>query len=419
MFVAGAGACSASESRGSRTNDGAGQGGSGGAGAVGGIGGAGIAGAGGSGAVSVGGGTNDAGPDAGCGTASASAMLETEPVDIILIVDNSGSMKEELQSVENNINDNFATILKSNGVDYRLIAISRHRDDTNTSLCVRAPLSTLASCPAPAPGNSDRFFQFDNKIESDDSLDRILDTYIQPFGGACLSLCDNGQTSEDDGDDNSKSTAIGWSEWLRPGAKKVFLEITDDNDDMPPATFVRELTALSPDFGTVDAPKFIFHSIVGVVGKMPATEAYLPNEPIQTMRCENVSTAGETYQQLSILTGGLRFPICQFAAYDVVFNRIAKDVITNTKLTCDFAIPAPPAGKQLELDKIAVSYSSGGMVVNDFGQVGSASECRPDAFYIENNRVFLCPEVCQTISADPQGSVAVLFTCNSTIIPPN
>jgi hypothetical protein len=232
-------------------------------------------------------------------------------------------------------------------------------------------------------------------------------------------VCDNGENSEDDGDDNSGSTTVGWSEWLRPGAKKVFLEITDDNDDMPAATFVRELTALSPDFGTVDAPKFIFHSIIGVVGKMPATEAYLPNEPIQTERCENVTTAGETYQQLSILSGGLRFPICQFAAYDVVFNRIAKDVIVTTKLDCDLAIPATPPGKRLELDKIAVSYSSGGMLVADYGQVANASQCRPDAFYIENNRVFLCPEVCQTISADSQGSVSVLFTCNSTILPPN
>jgi len=418
-LLGGAAACSASGSRDARVTGGAGQGGSGGTGAWGGVGGAGIFGAGGNGAIGIDGGSDDAGPEAGCGTASAHATLETEPVDIIMIVDNSGSMKEELTSVENNINDNFATILKNSGVDYRLIAISRHRDDTNTSLCVRAPLSMLASCPAPAPGISDRFFQFNTKIESDDSLDRILDTYIQPFGGACLSLCDNGETSEDDGDDNSGSTKLGWSEWLRPGAKKVFLEITDDNDDMPAATFVRELTALSPDFGTVEAPKFIFHSIVGVVGKMPATEAYPPNEPIQTMRCENVSTAGETYQQLSILSGGLRFPICQFAAYDVVFNRIAKDVIVSSKLDCDFAIPAPPPGRELELDKIAVSYSSGGMRVGDFGQVKSPSECRPNAFYIENNRVFLCPEVCQTISKDPQGSVDVLFTCSSTILPPN
>jgi hypothetical protein len=411
----GAGACSAGKSRGSEASGGANAGGTGGAGGTGALG------AGGTGAVSVdsgSGGSSDASPDAGCGTARADAVLESEPVDIVLIVDNSGSMQDELLSVEANINDNFAAILTNRGIDYRLIAISRHRDDTNTSLCVRAPLSTLTSCPAPAPGPSARFFHFDNKIESDDSFDRILDTFIQPFGGPCLSLCDNGQTEEDDGDDNSGSTSLGWNEWLRPGAKKVFLEITDDNEDMPVATFVRELTALSPEFGTVDAPTFIFHSIVGVAGKTPNTDAYLPTEPIQTERCENVSTAGETYQELSILTGGLRFPICVFAAYDVVFNRIAQDVIVRTELACDFAIPDAPPGRELELDKIAVSYSSGGTLVAEYLQVANASECRPDAFYIENSRVVLCPELCQTISQDPQGSVDVLFTCESTIIPP-
>jgi hypothetical protein len=415
-LVLSAGACSASESRDPR---GGGNGGSaGGSGATGGSGGFG---AGGSGTMlDASGGTSggDADPDAGCGTARADAVLETEPVDIILVVDNSGSMREELLSVEANINDNFAAVLQNSGVDYRLIAISRHRTDTNTSLCVRAPLSTLTSCPAPAPGLSDRFFHFNTKIESDDSLDRILDTYVQPFGGTCPSLCDNGQTSEDDGDDNSGNTQVGWHEWLRPGAKKVFLEITDDNDDMPAATFVRELTALSEEFGSVDEPKFTFHSIVGVVGKNPPTDAYLPDEPIQTDRCASVTTAGETYQELSILTGGLRFPICQFSAYDVVFNRIAQDVIVTTQLACDFAIPDPPPGRQLELDKIAVSYSSAGNLVADFGQVVNASECRPDAFYIENDRVVLCPEVCETISQDRQGSVNVLFTCESTFLPP-
>jgi hypothetical protein len=368
--------------------------------------------------VEIDAGDNADGSGDDCGTASADAVLQTEPVDIILVVDNSGSMDDELASVEANINDNFGTILENSGVDYRLIVISRHRDDDNTSLCVRSPLSTVASCPAPAPGISERFFQFNTKVESDDSFDRILDTYSAPFGGTCLSLCSNGATSENDGDDNSGSTALGWHEWLRAGAKKVFLEMTDDNEDMPVATFVRELTTMAPDFGTADSPTFVFHSITGLAAKPVRTEAYLPSEPIQSDKCANVTTAGEIYQELSILTGGLRFPICEFASYDVVFNRIAEDVIVNTQLACDFAIPAPPSGRELELDKVAVSYSSDNTLVADFGQAATAAECQANAFYIENNRVVLCPEACDTISQDARASVDVLFTCESTIIIP-
>ena len=36
------------------------------------------------------------------------AMLVKEPIDIIVVLDNSGSMDEELDSVERNINVNFA-----------------------------------------------------------------------------------------------------------------------------------------------------------------------------------------------------------------------------------------------------------------------------------------------------------------------
>src|SRR5690606_28141036 len=131
--------------------------GTGGMGPAGGTGGAGV------GAVGGTGGNLSTDPDAGagatgggeeCGRASADAVLETEPVDIILIVDNSGSMDEELMSVVANFNLNFATFHERSGVDYRLSAISRHRDDDNTSLCVSAPLSTLTSCPAEAPGIS-------------------------------------------------------------------------------------------------------------------------------------------------------------------------------------------------------------------------------------------------------------------------
>lgn len=351
-----------------------------------------------------------------CGKASADVVLEKQPVDIILIVDNSGSMKEELASVEANINGSFAAILEKSGVDYRLIAISRHRSDTNTSLCVSAPLSALATCPAPAPGTSQRFFQFDTKVESDDSFDRILDAYMQPFGGPCLSQCDNGETAEDDGDDNSESTTLGFREWLRPGAKKVFLEMTDDNEDMPVATFVRELTRIAPEFGTPEKPSFIFHSIVGVAGKAVPSQPYLPQEPVATEVCENVTTAGETYQALSILTGGLRFPICEFANYDVVFNRIAEDVVVRSQIVCDFAIPPAPDGRALERDKIAVSYSRAGAPVADFGQAARPEDCQANAFYIQNDRVVLCPAACATVSMDPEASVDVLFTCESTLI---
>jgi hypothetical protein len=368
-------------------------------------------------------GTSGTTPNGACASTSADAALVKEPVDIILVVDNSGSMDNELESVEANINQNFGTILSASDIDYRLIVLSRHRNDDNTSLCITEPLSTLASCPADAPGVSDRFFHYSTKVESDDSFDLLLDTYEAPFDQPCLSMCDNGETEEDDNEDKYDNAPDGWSQWLREDAKKVFLEITDANEDMPVATFISELTAMGPEhFGTPDSPSFIFHSITGVAEKATATDPYLPSEPLVVETCTgnggDVTNAGETYQELSILTGGLRLPVCQFQAYDAVFRAIAEDVIVKTEIACDFAIPEAPAGAgDIDLDNVAVNYVKGdGSGQIKFGQAAAPAECQPEAFYIEGNRIVLCAEACDTVRADPFSMVDVLFTCESQII---
>jgi hypothetical protein len=347
-----------------------------------------------------------------CATTSATPTLIRQPVDIILVLDNSGSMADELDAVEKNINLNFANILQQSGVDYRVILISRHRKDvraasgeSSTSVCVSSPLSGLAVCPGPKPVLSDRFFQYSIKIESTDSFDQILATY-------------NARDQKFD------LTQLGWSEWLRPGAKKVFLEMTDDNAALPVDTFLQKLTALSPSqFGTDAAhPAFVFHSIIGIQQKAPPTAPYAPDEPIQMATCsgggDTVANAGLAYQDLSKRTGGLRFPICEFASYDSVFTAIANDVVVKAQLACDFDIPPASAGQALDLGKVAVAFTKGGASApTQFGQAKTSADCEPNAFYIENNHIYLCPDTCSVVQADGAAKLDVLFTCQSTIIP--
>ena len=345
-----------------------------------------------------------------CATLSARGVLIKEPVDIILVLDNSGSMADELDAVERNINLNFAKILSESGVDYRVILLSRHRreerapsGESSTSICVTSPLSGLATCPGPEPVNSERFFQYSIKVESEDSLDRILSTYNQA-------------------DSKFGLTELGWSEWLRSGAKKVFLELTDDNAEMPVDAFVQKLTALLPaNFGSESRPEFVFHSIIGIKEKSPASAPYAPDEPIQTARCsgggDTVANAGLGYQELSRRTGGLRFPICEFSSYDAVFRTIASDVVTHSQLSCDFDIPALADGGALDPTRVAVAYSAAGASsAARFGQVLDLAACQADAFYIEDEQIHLCPDTCNAVKADSSAKIDVLFTCESTII---
>jgi hypothetical protein len=363
-------------------------------------------------------GTGGMGP--ACAADAAKAELTSSPIDIILVLDNSGSMVEEMGAAEKNINVNFAGILDTSGIDYRVILLSRHRqaereasEEASTSICVATPLSGLAACPAPKPVFSERFYQYGEKVESHDALDWVIDAFDTP-------------------DKKNKLAPMGYQPWLREAAKKVIVVMTDDDEstdtDETPITaqnFIQSLVTLAPaQFGADAAkPNIVFHSIVGVKEKAVATDAYLPTEPIEAAVCTtngaDIVNAGQTYQELSRMTGGLRFPLCQFPGYDAVFRAIAKDVIVKADLTCDFAIPPTPAGKTLELDNIAVNHVRGdGTGDQQLQQIVDKATCKDGYFYIENERVWLCPESCDSIKADLGGSISVLFTCESQIRDP-
>ena len=344
---------------------------------------------------------------AACATERSEAELIREPIDIVVVLDNSLSIVDEALSVEETLNVNFASVLANSGIDYRLILLSRHRSNDSllgaTSVCIDPPLSGGA-CPAPQPQLGERFFQYSTEVGSNDSFDVLLASYDGTLR------------------DDFQLAPHGWSEWLRPGAKNVFLEISDDDENMDPTSFLSRLSALAPgQFGADPSrPSIVWHSIVGLPEKQDPVEAYAPSEPVQEGRCLGnasiVFNAGRNYQELSRLTGGLRFPICEFGAYDRVFEAIAASVVDESNIACGFGIPSPPNGQRLELDKVAVSYtpSSGAPVV--FGQAADAASCQADAFLVAGDAITLCPEACDRVRADRGASVDVLFTCESTLI---
>jgi hypothetical protein len=338
-----------------------------------------------------------------CATASAEVEIVRLPVDIIIALDNSGSMDDEARAVEANINVNFAAILQQTQVDYRVILVSEHRerDLQDTAICILSPLSTLSRCPSDQPGPTDRFFQYSTEIDSSDSFDVLLETY-------------DGRRADD-----FELAPNGWREWLRPGAQKVFVEITDDDANTSAAEFVDGLTALAPEHFGADPsqPGFVWHSIVGLVQRQTATDPYGPADPIEERECGDVFNVGTTYQELSRSTGGLRFPICEFDGYDAVFQRIAENVVQTSGGACEFALPAPPGGRALDLDKVAVSYRpSSGEPPQLLGRVTAAADCRAGAFVVDGAGVHLCPEACDVVSADAAAAVDVLFTCESTLL---
>lgn len=347
-------------------------------------------------------------PEVSCAATNAMASLVREPVDIIVVIDNSGSMTNEIQAVEQNIGVNFAGILAASGVDYRVILIARHGSaQSGQSICISMPLSGAASCAPPpaAPVNGPRFFHYSVEIGSHDSFGKILSTYRLP--------------------DEFNLAPQGWSQWLRADARKVFLEITDDEaTDLTAAQFDTMLLALDPAmFGTATARRYTFDSIVGLIENAPPTAAWAATDPVQTATCTgnggDVEAAGGRYQEVSLATKGLRFPLCQYASFDVVFQAIAADVVSGSRIACEFPIPPAPAGQQaLDLNKVAVAYTPGdGTAPQTFAQAMTAARCMANAFYLSASSIVLCPDSCAKIQQDARAKVDVLFTCQVTVIP--
>jgi hypothetical protein len=236
----------------------------------------------------------------------------------VFIVDNSGSMVAVDREFEAAL-PGFASELDDEGVDYRIILISRHRDEdrsaseeASTSVCVAAPLGGSDACPSPAPALGPRFFQYSTKIGGTDSFAQVLAAFAapDPFG----------------------LTSSGWSEWLRPGARKVFIEISDADSATPSAEFVSALAAAAPVHFAADAanPGFVFHSIVGMSRRVLTLDVYGPDEAIRSGVCSGggsaPANAGEIYQELSRSTGGLRQAICPADAMPLRLSVLRVDV---------------------------------------------------------------------------------------------
>ena len=91
----------------------------------------------------------------------------------------------------------------------------------------------------------------------------------------------------------------------------------------------------------------------------------------------------------------------------------AVNLIRGKSIACDLPIPAPPAGKKLDPDKVNVQFTPS-------GQAGSSlkygTECTGDtAWHYDDaakpTKILLCDDTCSAVKADPMAKVDVVFGC--------
>jgi len=360
-----------------------------------------------------------------CADFEAAATVVNRPVDIIFVIDNSGSMSGEIKEVEEEISANFASIIEAADppIDYRVILVAEFGNWGGQNICIVEPLGGKTDgdgdfhCDDTSgpPINTARFFHHSSSISSHNALCRLFEDF-------------------DTADDYGLQPG-GYQDVLRVEAFKTFVVITDDsascavnnnqqyndgNDSDGNGVDVdwdADMLALSPThFGTAAERNYAFHSIVAMspYDGGDLTLPHPPGAPIVTSECSpGAEHPGTGYQALSKLTGGLRFPTCGLD-YTPIFQEIAEGVIEGAQVGCEFELPEPPDGEELDPDTATVIYTPGGggsVVVLE--QAASAGDCGSDKFYIEGDKVFLCPDSCALVQGDPDAEISLKFDCKS------
>ncbi len=361
----------------------AGPGGSGGTGGAGGAGGqGGASGTGGQG--EAGGGTaeyDDAGNvtyhdgDGGvCTSMGQRAENKVQPADIIIAVDQSGSMDLETAWVQQQLND-FASLITAAGIDAHVVLIASRTSDN--AMCVPPPLAG-PSCADNLPV----FLQVDDGVGSHNALVKIT------------------------------GHVANYSAILRPDASKHFVVISDDEStEMTAAAFDAQIRAADP----VLFASYVFHAIYSFADPISSCFTGSP--------CCGISAApGLVYQQLVDQTGGVSGDLCA-QNFLPVWNAVATTVIESSGLACEWDIPDPPDGESFDPALVNVNFSTPSAPGQSIGFVQVPDDCvrTSDGWYYDDNdaptRIFFCPETCQRIQGQIDAAVDIEFGCKQVMAP--
>ena len=346
--------------------------------------------------------------DAACARQSIRAEPgKRRPVDVIFVIDNSGSMTEEIAAVRRNIDRDFASIIEDSGVDYRVIMLSLFGEG-GTEVCIDPPLAGAGCDKGLGSTNGERYFHYNQEIGSNDALCQILDTLDRP---------------------QAPRAPHGFQDWLRPGAAKAFVLVTDDSarctyrddqiqllvgaDGADPfedaLAFHAALKAKSPGlFGG----HYQFFSIVGLAADPKDPQPLFPFQALDTSTCSTAPTPGLSYQALSIATDALRYPVCEGRSFDAVFQVIARSVIQTAAAECTFQLPSAPGAKQLDLGSVNLELKENPDAEGQrLDQVKDGSECKDDHSFYIHDRIELCPNACRLLQQASQPVVNILYGC--------
>lgn len=305
-----------------------------------------------------------------CTDLQVQAEPVARPVDVIWVVDNSGSMDGEASAVGTNL-VGFADTMEMSGLDYHVVLISQ---------AGFVPEYAALQTTLPA----DRFRFVDTNVRSQDGLDDLLGTYND------------------------------YRDFLRPTAVTHFVAVTDDE-----ARGGRGFLGFGGDVnGTRDwfldemrarlRKDFVFHSV--------ASEVTGNNILGQPRGCAGSANPGRVYYALSDQTGGEKWSICT-SDWSGLFSTLGTAVEESSGVACSLPMPEPPGDLPLNPEQVTITLTDGSGGVSDLMRVANGDACATGDWHYDRpllpNTIELCEAACTAIQDDPGARIDVTVACGS------
>jgi hypothetical protein len=327
----------------------------------------------------------------GCAAVVETAANTYDPADIVFIVDNSPSMRDEIEWTRAKLND-FSARIKN--LDHRIVMIScadgacatpGGGGGNFTGICIPSPLGAPGGCDGAAPhhdSNPPLYLHVEQRIPSRRGLEVAVQTYDS------------------------------WKTMLRPQAGKHFVIITDDGSDWTADQFNAAVLALDPAFAG-----YHLHGIFSFQSKEDGCAA-------GTACCQYAAPggAGSVYASLAASTGGVTGDLCA-QDFAPLFDKFADSVVASAKLSCQWAIPAPPQGQTLDPSLVNVTFADSKGNQYPIGRVltGSACSSVEHGWYYDDpskpTAVLTCPQTCGWIQGQPGARMDLYFGCETQMAP--
>lgn len=302
-------------------------------------------------------------PDAGfveCEGLFEEADEGIAPLDVVWVIDSSGSMDQEAMIVARGMNA-FAAAIGTAGIpDYHVVVISQRG---------------WVTVPDPLGSDPSHFLAIDEFVDSDQPLSDALARYPD------------------------------YAAFLRPDASLHFVFVTDDDSTLTSTMFLEGMHDL------VDRD-FVVHAIASPdAGGMTSTGACDGEHGL-------ADAIGTQYLAASSATGGLFENICT-SDWDPLFARLLAVIGVAEPLPCTFVIPEPPMGETFDRERVNVRHAPGdGSEPITYPR---SDDCASGSGWhyddpVMPTEVILCPMSCSTVAADTTGRIDVQFGCATLLL---